>query len=396
MSRSYQQSEELFLPASSHPRRDSFFDYPSSPTYLYDEESGTFKTVWPTKSKETQPREVLRETEWDDVRPPSPLRTPPRKQHYQPPDDRQREAKELGYFDGEAYPKEEPGYIYDMSHQQPPPGPTAAAVHLRSDHEIGRALSPPNRSRVALYDKPIDDYEDYDQGTGVDADGVSEASFSGQETRDDRLYLPSSRDPVSLPRLDTSKARLWATPRRDVGVEAPIVIVQPEEAVVQSTQDPSDQGDSGPYQRQRVFSDPGAGYGRVNPALGPGPDQNYLQEPDQYQQRSGRVPDPRRDNVRQVDMTTQEFYQREREQQHRQRVFSDPGAGSHWERRRDLAIGRSSMPSGGSFDDNSSSSFRVLNVQRVPVGSLEMHMSRPSKEDSKKLRVWKKLKGFVS
>lgn len=395
MSRSHQQSDELFLPASSHPRRDSFFDYPSSPTYLYDEESGTFKTVWPKKSKESKPREVLRETEWDDVRPPSPLRTPPRKQHYQPPSDRQQEAKELGYFDDEAYPKEEPRYLYDVSHQQPPPGPTAAAVHLRSDQEIGRALSPPNRARVVLYDKPIDDYEDYDRETGVDADGVSEASFSGPESRDDRLHLPSSREPVSAPRLDTSKARLWATPRRDVGIEAPIV-VQAEEAVVQNVQDSNYQGESAPYHRQRVFSDPGTGYGRINPALGPGPEQHYLREPGQEEQRSWLAPDLRRDQTRQADVTLQEFHQREPEHLLRQRVFSDPGAGSHWERRRDLAIGRSFMPSGGSFDDNSSSSFRVLNVQRVPVGSLEMHMSRPSKDDSKKLKVWKKLKGFVS
>lgn len=100
----------------------------------------------------------------------------------------------------------------------------------------------------------------------------------------------------------------------------------------------------------------------------------------------------------------QQHYHQEQEPQRlypRQRVFSDPGSSTltHWEQRRDLMLGRASMFAAPDrrFDDDESttSSFRILNVQRVPVGSLEIEKP-PSPIESRKKRAWRRLKRFVS
>jgi hypothetical protein len=366
MSLSADQGDELFLPASSHPNQASFFNYPSSPTYLYDDESGTFKTVWPAKSKRHNQWDPDRDSEWQDVRLPSPLQTPPRHQYYQPPNHYQQEEagdKEMRYFNREACLIEnaEPDVQYQHTSQQLPsiPGPGAAAVHLRTDLGIGQALTSPDRARITLYDRPVDDYDDFRGKTWVDADGVSEASFSEQSPRDDRMGLPSSREPdLPLP-LDNSKAKLWNIPRRDVASEAPIPLRSESSGSIWSQpQEPDPLEDiESPQPLSRLLSDPGTSLETASRSM------------DGEESRNNR---------------------------YRPRILSDPGGTSHWERRRDIDAGRSSLPSKRDFDDNPSSSFRVLNVQRVPVGSLELRMPRFSKEESKKLKIWKKLKGFVS
>jgi hypothetical protein len=404
MSRSNQQSDELFLPPSAHPYRASFFDYPSSPTYLFDEESGTFKTVWPAPSATPQVDEAVEESEWEDVRPPSPLRTPSGKQYYQTPKTyRQQEFNQPEHMYGSEYSTGTETFQsqseFSSERSQPFPLPTTPVVQRRSDHEIGRALSPPSRQRVALYDKPMDDYDHFQRRVSVDVDGVSEASFSDQSPKEGRLYLPSSRDPVSPSPLDisTSKARGWPTPRRDATMEVPITI-NPE-CDFQKLPEADYQRQVKVYEeRPKIFTEPGTFY-KTRPF-----DQMYHCETvSQRQQRarvftdfgtlaSGAAEDTGLEQLYQLPFESQQNHQ-----QQRPRIFSDPGTVIHCERRIDLAHGRSSMPPqpSGNFDEQSSS-FKVLNVQRVPVGSLEIKMSSPRREDSKKLKMWKKIKGFVS
>jgi hypothetical protein len=238
------------------------------------------------------------------------------------------------------------------------PSPESATVQRMPNDEIGQPLSLTDTRRFSLHDTPSNNYSN--PIPQVDADGVSVSEFSFSP-HDDRTQFPSNRDHVLQPRIDTEKARVWTRPR----IEAPIPVHPKPSTPIHELLPPK-------QQHTRVFSDPGistaSAWERYAPSV------SSRQQPTEPLSP----------------------------QQQKQRIFSDPGTVtvSHWERRRDIMLGRNSLTATGAFDDGSepaNSSFRVLNVQRVPVGSLELQLRKGrSKEDKKKLKIWRKLKGFVS
>jgi len=299
------------------------------------------------------------EPEPEDVQPPPPLRTPPRNEvyRYPPPSTEEPPYKEGAYFvEDQMYFDE--NNVSELGSDYIP-SPESATVQRMSNDEIGQPLSLTDLRRVSLYDTPSNNYSS--PRPEVDADGVSVSEFSFSP-RDDRIQLPSSRDCVPPPRIDKEQARVGTAPR----IEVPIPVHPKSSAPVYESPPRKQQ------QHTRVFSDPGIS---TTSAW-----ERYASSASTNQQPTGS----------------------QSPQQQKQRIFSDLGTVtvSHWERRRDIMLGRNSLPPPGAFDDGSepvNSSFRVLNVQRVPVGSLELQLRKGrSKEDKKKLKIWRKLKGFVS